>query len=210
MRKKQKVLICEHKTLPVEQRPAVYARGLCRKCYDRARWATTPETAASVKGAVDLPLAKALKQVPKAKKVPFRVANPKIANLVANAAIKNALDMESAVQELKPELPPSQVARVASDLEAAPQVQQAIAKNLQKRGLDDASRERFVEILWTAAESTNPTEERRTLQSWRLLAKGLIPEKAESRVQIEELKISGCEEEIARMLGEVPDPPDAL
>ena len=205
---KKKVLICEHKALPIEQQPAVYARGLCRKCYDRARWSSMPETAATIKGAVDLPLAKTLKQVPKAKKVPFRVANPKVANLIANAAIKHSLDLPAAVAELKPEFTPAQAERVASELEDTPQVQQAIEKGLQKRGLDDASRDRFVDILWTAAESSDPTDERRTLQAWRLLAKGLIPDRTEARVELEELKISGFEEGIARMLGEAQDPND--
>jgi hypothetical protein len=203
--RKKKVLICEHRARPVEQQPAVYARGLCRKCYDRARWSSMPETAATLRGAIDVPLAKALKNVPKAKKVPFRVANPKVANLIASAAIKNALDLPAAVSELKPDLTPSQVANVAEELEHSPLVQAAIQQGLQKRGLDQKSRERFVEILWQYAEDSDPANERRTLAAWRILGRGFISEKIE-QTMIEPLRIEGFEEGIKRMLSEAPDP----
>lgn len=161
-----------------------------------------------IKSAVDLPLAKALKQVPKAKRVPFRVGNPKVANLIANAAIKNALDLPAAVAELKPDFTPSQVANVAEELERSPQVQAAIQQGLQKRGLDGQSRERFVEILWKYAEDADAANEKRTLAAWRILGRGFIGDKIEQTV-IEPLRIEGWEEGVRRMLADAPDPDDS-
>ena len=109
----------------------------------------------------------------------LRVDRPKVAEFVATVAVKNALDMEKTVEEIKPELSPSQVASTAEKLENDPRVQQAIEKSLQKRGLDAKSREHFVDLIWRYAESEKPADERRQLAALRILGKAFISEKIE-------------------------------
>lgn len=67
----------------------------------------------------------------------IRTNRPKVAEFVAGVAVKNALDMEKAVQEMNPELSPVEVAVKAHKLENDPHVTAAIEKTLQKRGLDE-------------------------------------------------------------------------
>ena len=113
-------------------------------------------------------------------------------------AIKNALDMEKTVEELKPELSPTQVAVTAQKLENDPRVKAAIEKDLQKRGLDEKSKKHFVELLWRYAESEDPADEKRQLAALRLLGRGFIGEKIDVDAP-QELKISGFEEGLRRM-----------
>jgi hypothetical protein len=128
----------------------------------------------------------------------IRTERPRVAEFVAGVAVKNALDMEKAVTEIKPELSPVEVAITAYRLEQDPHVQKAIQKTLQKRGLDSESKNYYVQRLWEFFESTDPADEKRQLQAMRILGRGFIAEK----VQVdkpEELKIHGFEEGLRRM-----------
>jgi hypothetical protein len=131
----------------------------------------------------------------------IRTDRPRVAEFVAGVAVKNALDMEKTVEELKPELSPSEVAATAHKLENDPRVTAAIQKTLQKRGLDEKSKEHYVDLIWRYAESENPADEKRQLLSLRILGNAFVGEK----IQVdkpEELKISGIREGLKRMLGD--------
>jgi len=104
----------------------------------------------------------------------IRTKNPTVAKFVAGVAVRNFLDMEKAVEEIKPALPPVDVAAVAQKLERDPNIQRAIETTLQKRGLDEKSKEHFVDLLWRYAESENPADEKRQLKAMRLLGKAFI------------------------------------
>jgi len=128
---------------------------------------------------------------------------PKVAEFVASVAIKNQLDMQKTAEELKPELQPYEQAELAQSLDADPHVKQAVEKQLEKRGLDEKSKDRFVELLWQAAESTDPRKEREKLTAWKLLGKAFIPNLEQLEVTAPtELKIKGFEAGIARMTGD--------
>lgn len=131
----------------------------------------------------------------------IRTDRPKVAEFVAGVAVKNSLDMERAVEELKPELTPSQVAATAHKLENDPKVTAAIQKTLQRRGLDEQSKQHYVDLLWRYAESEAPADEKRQLTALRILGKAFVGEKIEVD-KPEELHISGLEAGLKRMLGD--------
>lgn len=184
-------------------RPA-YARSLCRECYDSVRW----------RGALPTTLAGEARQmaeevagkVPRAGRKPasestyIRTDRPSVAEFVAGVAVKNALDMERAVEELKPELTPMEVAVTAHKLENDPRVTAAIQKTLQKRGLDEQSKEHYVDRLWYWFESEDPRDEKRQLMAARILGKAFVGENITVDTP-ETLRISGLDEGLKQMLG---------
>src|SRR5437868_14565883 len=109
-----------------------YAHAICRQCYDSVRWRGQLPT--SLSGEARRMAEEIAGRIPRAgRKRPeaseyLRVDPPKVAEFVATVAVKNALDMEKTVEEIKPELSPSQVASTAEKLENDPRVQQAIEK----------------------------------------------------------------------------------
>jgi predicted transcriptional regulator YdeE len=179
----------------------VYARSLCRRCYDRARWSgQVQHSSTGVKAIIE----EVASQVPRAvRKIPtesqyIRTANPKVAEHVAAVMVKNCLDAEKAAAELKPDLSPLAVAQTAAKLENDPRVQRAVQKELQKRSLDKDSRNHFVDLLWRYAESEDPADEKRQLQSMRILGKAFISESIEI-TKPSVLRITGIDEEIKQM-----------
>lgn len=185
------------------ERPA-YAHGLCRQCYDAQRWtgalprsmsAAAREIADELVGKVP----RAQRKAPESSRY-IRTDRPKVAEHVAGVVVKNCMDYEKAASELKPDLAPFEVAQTAEKLEHDPNVQQEIQRTLQKRGLDEKSKEHFVDLLWKYTESEDPADERRQLQAMRILGKAFVGE----RLQIdkpEPLRMQGFEEGIKRMFG---------
>lgn len=181
---------------------AAYARSLCRPCYDRARWSgqVQSSTSSEARAVID----DVASQVPRAvRKIPtesqyIRTANPKVAEHVAAVMVKNHLDAEKAAAELKPDLSPFAMAQTATKLENDPRVQRAVQKELQKRGLDKDSREHFVNLLWRYAESEDQIDEKRQLQSMRILGKAFISESIEV-TKPAVLRLRGFDEEIRQM-----------
>jgi hypothetical protein len=144
-----------------------------------------------------------------------RTENPTVANFVAGAIVQNFMDTERAVREIKPGLSPAQVAETAHKLERDPLVQREIQKTLEKRGLDENSKEHFVDLMWRYAESEKPEDEKRQLQAMRILGKAFIAD----QVQVdkpETLRLAGLEAGLKKMglldddvvtkLGPVPVP----
>jgi hypothetical protein len=187
------------------ERPA-YSRSLCRGCYDAVRWTgRLPRTlVGETRGAAE----DCARRVPRAGRKPpedsayIRTDRPSVAKHVAVVAVKNCLDMEKAVKEMKPGLTRLQVAETSEKLEGDPNVRNAIERTLAKRGLDEKSKEHFVELLWRYAESEDPRDERRQLQALRILGKAFVGERVEVR-EPTPLKIHGYEEGIRRMFGDV-------
>jgi hypothetical protein len=142
-------------------------------------------------------------RVPRYKKNPeraahFRTSRESVSNFVADVALRNALDMERAVEEMRPELPPAQVAETAQTLQSDTKVKAAIEKALEKRGLDEASKAHFVSILWRFAESNDVNDEKKTLAAWRILGRGFIAEKIVADSP-ETLPLRGLDEGLKRM-----------
>jgi hypothetical protein len=199
-------------------RPA-YAHGLCRKCVDSIRWGGRLKNLPTTLSAEARQMAEeAAGKVPRYKKNPeraahFRTSRESVSSFVTVVAVKNALDMERTVQELRPELPPAQAAIVAEKLEHDPNVQQAIQKTLEKRGLDGKSKEHYVDLLWKYAASEKPEDEKRQLQSLRILGKAFIadqisvdkPETLPLGGRFREgLERMGLGDEVVAKLGPVP------
>ena len=159
---------------------AVYARSLCRPCYDKARWTGKPADASPRPVKFGRSLKRSPGRFPGDLVKPLsesqylRTANPRVAEHVAAVMVKNCLDTEQAVAELKPDLSPFEAAQTANKLDHDPRVQQAVQKQLQKRGLDEKSKDHFVDLLWRYAESEKPNDEKRQLQSLRILGKAFI------------------------------------
>jgi hypothetical protein len=128
----------------------------------------------------------------------FRTNRPNVAEFVAGVAVKNALDMEKTVEELKPDLSPMEVAVTAHKLENDPRVTAAIEKTLQKRGLDEQSKQHYVALLWRYAESEAPADEKRQLTALRILGKAFVGENI-TVDKPETLRISGLEEGLRHM-----------
>ncbi len=164
---------------------SAYAHGLCRKCVDSIRWGGRLKNLPSTLSTEMRRMAEeAAGKVPRYRRNPkraehFRTSRESVSNFVAGVAVKNALDMERTVQELRPELPPAQAAIVAESLAHDPNVQRAIQTTLQKRGLDEQSKDHYVELLWRYAESEKPEDERRQLQSLRILGKAFIADQVQ-------------------------------
>jgi hypothetical protein len=121
-----------------------------------------------------------------------------VAEHVAPVMVKNRLDTKQAVAELKPDLSPFEAVQTANKLDNDPRVQKAVQKQLQKRGLDEKSKDYFVELMWRYAESENPNDEKRQLQAMRILGKAFIGEHVEIN-KPEVLRFAGFEEEIKKM-----------
>jgi len=86
----------------------------------------------------------------------------------------------------------------AHKLENDPQVSAAIQKTLQKRGLDEQSKQHYVDLLWRYAESEAPADEKRQLTALRILGKAFVGENI-TVDKPETLRISGIEEGLRNM-----------
>src|SRR5262249_15617051 len=127
-----------------------------------------------------------------------RTDRPSVANFVAGTIIKNFFDVERAVEKIKPDLSPVEKAETAHALEQDPKVQAAVQTELERLGLDEASKKKYVALLWRYAVAEEPEHEKRQLTSLRLLGKAFLPD----QVQIEQpqaLPISGVEAGLKRM-----------
>ena len=112
--------------------------------------------------------------------------------------MQNFMDTERAVREIKPDLSPAQVAETAHKLERDPHVQREIQNTLEKRGLDERSKEHFVDLMWRYAESEKAEDEKRQLQAMRILGKAFIAD----QVQVDEpqpLPLRNLDEGLKRM-----------
>jgi hypothetical protein len=182
-------------------RPA-YAHSLCRACYDSKRW--TGKLPTSVSAEARAMADQVSGKIPRAGRTPpesstyIRTERPRVAEFIAGVAVKNALDMEKTASEIKPELSAVQVAITAQKLERDPNVQREIQKTLQKRGLDEDSKQHFVDLLWKFAESEDPADEKRQLAALRILGRAFIGEKVEIDAP-QELRIRGIDEGLKRM-----------
>jgi hypothetical protein len=179
-----------------------YAKGLCRRCYDSKRW--TGNLPTSVSGEARAMAEQVAGQVPRADRKRFeesgyvRTSDPTVAQHVAGAIAKNLLDTEAAVRELKPELDSYEVSQVVAKLQKDPHIQAAVQKELEKLGLDEESKLKYVQLLWRYAASEAPENEKRQLTSLRLLGKAFLPQ----QVQIdkpETLPLKGLDEGLKRM-----------
>src|SRR5713226_9432458 len=157
--KQPRMAVC-HPTLPA------YAKGLCRRCYDAKRW--TGHLPTSVSGEarkladeISGPIPRADRRFEATKYV--RTDRPAVANFVAGAIVKNFMDVEKAVEQIKPDLSPVQQAQTAHDLENDPNVQAAVQSELKRLGLDAASKEEYIRLLWRYAASEKFEDEKRQL-----------------------------------------------
>jgi hypothetical protein len=125
---------------------------------------------------------------------------PSVAKHAATTVIVNALDYDKAAVELKPDMTPYEQHKLAHQLEQDSNVRTQVQSLLKKRGLDDESREYFIQKLWAYFESSDPRQEQKALSAMRILGKAFVSEKVEN-TQVETLKIAGINEGLERMLG---------
>lgn len=165
-------------------------------------------------------------------KVRIRHQDPKVAEYVAKVALKNELDMEKAVKEMRPEASAEQVKRMSQTLQESPTVQKAIEFELKNAGLDDASAKEYVKRIWGWFDLANQAQEeiwveedgvakrdykletRRmeaaqqyAITAARILQKAFISEKVEDTTP-KALRIGGYEEGVRKMMGMTEESPE--
>jgi hypothetical protein len=197
--------------------------GLCRTCYDsirhtgergRARAVAHIESNASLSSEMRADVIEHIGQIsayvrkPEKDRKHVDTKKKSVSKLAATAVIVNAMDFVKAAEALKPDMSPYEQHKLAHQLEHDANVQTEVQTLLKKRGLDDESREYFVQKLWQLFESNDPRQEQKALAAMRILGRAFISEKIEN-TQVETLKIAGVSEGIARMMGAAEDEPDA-
>ena len=133
-------------------------------------------------------------------------SNPLLAKVAARALIKNNLNATRAAKELRPHLTDQSARTTGRRIMNTPEVLNELEKQLGPQGLDDKSREKYVQTLWSWF--LGPDKEKAQTAA-RILGRGFIGDK----IQVdkpETLQISGFEEGVKRMLGPVEgaDPED--
>lgn len=123
----------------------------------------------------------------------LRLANPRVAFHVAKCVLMSKMDYAAAVDLLEPDAPNKNA--LIDEIEKSEEVQAALGKLLKAKGLDDDSKDVYVETLW---EWLHGEDEMRATTAARLLGKALIPEKSETK--LEDLRVQGFEEGLAAML----------
>lgn len=170
---------------------SLYARGLCNSCYQTMR--------RREKQATEHPDIPVKPQKTEAEKVIGDVSNPKVAEYVATAAIKNQMDMQRAVKEIAPTLSPSKAAEVADSLEKNPAVQESIQRALEADGLDEHSRDVYVRRIWDWFLNGNKDQQ---LTAARILQRAFIAEKVDPN-RPQELVIRNYAEGVEKMFSSV-------
>lgn len=136
--------------------------------------------------------------------------SPRVAEHLASAVVVSSMDYQEAAKMVRPDLTPRASALFASKMARDENVSQAVQKVLATRGLDEGSKQDFVEFLHGGVDvlktalATNKEPSPALLQiglkAMQILGKGFIGEKiVEEKPQ--DLLIAGHEEGIARMLG---------
>lgn len=210
--------------LPKPFRPAachpdrpIYGSGaLCRKCSDLVRWqgdrgkakvraavADNPSLNAAMRADVEDKIGKlkAYERKPEKERKYVDTRKPSVAKHAATTVIVNALDYDKAAVELKPDITPYEQHKLAHQLEHDASVRTQVQSLLKKRGLDDESRDYFIQKLWAYFESNDPRQEQKALSAMRILGKAFVSEKIEN-TQVEMLKIAGINEGLERMLSD--------
>ena len=144
---------------------------------------------------------KAYERKPEKERKYVDTRKPSVAKHAATTVIVNGLDYDKAATELKPSMTPYEQHKLAHQLEQDANVRTQVQSLLKKRGLDDESRDYFIQKLWAYFESNDPRQEQKALSAMRILGKAFVSEKVEN-TQVETLKIAGINEGLERMLGE--------
>jgi|SRR5882762_2489312 len=196
-------------------RPIYGAGPLCRKCADLVRWqgergkskvhayvAENTSLNAAMRADVEDKLGKlkAYERKPEKERKHVDTRKTSVAKHAATTVIVNGLDYDKAAAELKPDMSPYEQHKLAHQLESDSDVQAQVQTLLKKRGLDDESREYFVQRLWQYFESNDLRQEQKALSAMRILGKAFISEKIEN-TQVEKLQLAGINEGLEKMMG---------
>jgi hypothetical protein len=152
----------------------IYGSGpLCRKCSDLVRWqgergkskvrayvADNPSLNAAMRADVEDKIGKlkAYERKPETDRKYVDTRKPSVAKHAATTVIVNALDYDKAAVELKPDMTPYEQHKLAHQLEQDSNVRTQVQSLLKKRGLDDESRDYFIQKLWAYFESNDPRQ----------------------------------------------------
>ena len=176
-KEKRKVTECEHKTA------RHYAHGLCRNCYLRQHRAGNKiEHVPPDDGKLDL-------------------TKREVAQFVAQSVVAKGMDVAGALKAIQPTLTPAEVAGEARRVAESPEVQTLIEEELKHKGLDQASKDGFVEEMWRWLYHGNKDLK---IAAARILGRGFIAEKVDSN-KPQELIIRNYGEGIQRMFSEDED-----
>jgi hypothetical protein len=129
-----------------------------------------------------------------------RFSCPDTAKLAARALIKHGLNATQAALELRGHLTAESARTVGNRMMKTPQVLAELEKQMSPRGLDEKSKDRYVQLLWDWLEGT---DKMKAQTAARILGKGFISERISVEAP-EELRIEGWDEGIKMLLGSAP------
>ena len=107
--------------------------------------------------------------------MPFDTSDPKVAAHIAGAVAKSLHDFKAAARMLRPDLKPADQATLAYQLEQDPYVRASLQQELEKLGLSDDAKKRFIALLWSSATDLRPQAEKDRSNARRLLARAFLP-----------------------------------
>jgi len=157
----------------------IEAHGFCQKSYDSLRFSRPPKLPNDVIGEqrerAELIAWRVKPAKTKVELMADKFSKPEVAEFVAANVVKKSMDYEEGIKAAMPELTsPVEIGIVANQAKQSPSVQAAIDETLKQKGLDQDSKDYFVQKLWAWFESKRPEEERLTLQAARILGKHFI------------------------------------
>lgn len=130
----------------------------------------------------------------------IRYYNPRTAQLLARHYLSLGADMVLALKKMRPGFREDEYQSYANQMERTPQVREAIEKELQGHGLDEASFQKFIQTVWLRFYAGSSREKDRATQ---VLARGFgLGDKADEMKKPAALPIKGFQEGIRNMLGD--------
>lgn len=118
---------------------------------------------------------------------------------VVRLLLKHAMDKNKVIDELIPGGNPFEKGKMLDQLETDVRIKTALQRDLTKAGLDDQSKDSFVQMMWHWLK--NDSDPRKATAAARILGKAFIAERVET-TKIEKLPIEGFEDGLRRMLSE--------
>jgi phage terminase small subunit len=129
-----------------------------------------------------------------------RWSSPTMAKLAARSLIKHSMNATQAAKELRPHLTEQSARSTGRRMMNTPEALEELEK-LAPLGLDEASRDQYVKILWSWLQGE---DKEKAQTAARILGKAFISDKLQIE-QVEPLRIEGIEEGLKTMLGDASD-----
>lgn len=188
---------------PAECHPEkpTHAHGLCKDCYDKNR-ALTRKVRREQMRPFDFRQQRQRTFDP-GEVLPLNTYDTAVTDYAVRCMLACQMDLTKAIDMMSPDASPQLKGKILDQLNTDIRFKTALQRDLTKRGLDDHSKERYVEEVWRMF--LNDADPRLKAAAMRVLGKAFIAEKIESR-HIEDLPIADFNEGVKLLLAEAEDP----